>query len=779
MHDQPSVRDETVPPIATLLPVRPRAARFVRIILRVFAWVNLVAATSFVLAASSTETAPKLRKDTDGLPILKQGLLDPLPLDWLVEPLPVQAAAYRGASTNELVLDNGLIRRTFRLAPNAATVALENLMNGSSVIRAVKPEDLISLDGHEFAVGGLLGQKQKAYLLPEWLDDLKADPAAFQFEGYELGLTVAPLEWKRKRHAANLPWPAPGIHLALHFQPPTVAEASAAAGLEVIVHYELYDGLPVFGKWLELLNHSGRTVNLDSFTSEMLATVEKESVVDERDSGDWLLPSIDFLSDYSFRGMDVRTAQRVKVWLPYPEYTSQVNYSRKMPALLVSRPPLGPDLQIQPGATFQSYRTYVVIHDRDERERQGLALRQVQRHLAPWITENPIMMHVRGSDTATFRRAVDQCAEVGFEMIIYTFGSGLNMENEDPDYLRKIKADADYAHVKGIEVGAYSLLASRRVNDQQDVINPETGKTGGAVFGNSPCLGSAWAEDYFRKIKHFIEFTGLDLLEHDGSYPGDVCASTNHPGHHGLLDSQWRQWERIVDLYHWCRARGVYLNVPDYYFLAGSSKTGMGYREDNWSLPRDQQLLLGRQNIYDGTWQKTPSMGWMFVPLVEYHGGGAAATLEPLSEHLDAYEAHMANNFSAGVQACFRGPRLYDTDRTRAAVRKWTDWFRAHRDILESDIIHLRRPDGRDLDGFLHVNPRLERKAMAVIFNPLNQPVARNLMLPLYYAGLTAQARVRERDGAGTLFTLDREYRITVPVKLDPHGMTWLVVEAP
>jgi len=41
----------------------------------------------------------------------------------------------------------------------------------------------------------------------------------------------------------------------------------------------------------------------------------------------------------------------------------------------------------------------------------------------------------------------------------------------------------------------------------------------------------------------------------------------------------------------------------------------------------------------------------MFVPLTEYQGGGAAATLEPLSEHLPQYESHLANTLGAGVQA--------------------------------------------------------------------------------------------------------------------------------
>ena len=38
------------------------------------------------------------------------------------------------------------------------------------------------------------------------------------------------------------------------------------------------------------------------------------------------------------------------------------------------------------------------------------------------------------------------------------------------------------------------------------------------------------------------------------------------------------------------------------------------------------------------------------MPLVEYQGGGAAATLEPLSEHLFEYKTLMFQNYGAGVQ---------------------------------------------------------------------------------------------------------------------------------
>lgn len=692
--------------------------------------------------------------------------------DWLLNPSSFRARAYRGDTDRDLVVENGLIRRVFRVAPNAATVGFENLMTGESIIRAVKPEALITLDGASYDVGGLIGQPEQAYLLPAWVDSMTMATNAFKCTGFEVGPTQAPFPWKRQRHAADLPWPPPGIALHFHY-----AAAPAMAGLTIDVHYELYDGMPVFGKWMTVRNGTDKAVLLDSFTSEILATAEVESAVDERAFRNWRLPAVDILSDYSFHGMDATTASQTTTWLPDPTYLSQVNYERKMPAMVVSRPPYGPAVSLAPGQSFDSFRSYVVIHDSDARERQGLALRRAQRSLAPWATENPIMMHVRSADPKVFRTAVDQCAAVGFEMIIYTFGSGLDMENTSPEYMARIKADVEYAHSRGIEVGAYSLLASRRISDEHDVINPATGKTGGAIFGHSPCLGSRWGAEYFDKIQRFMEVTGLDLLEHDGSYPGDRCASTQHPGHRGLDDSQWTQWRKIASFYEWCRGRGTYLNVPDYYFLAGSSKTGMGYRESNWSLPRERQIILGRQNIYDGTWSKAPSMGWMFVPLVEYQGGGAAATLEPLSEHLDAYEAHMVNNFGAGVQACYRGPRLYDTDATKAAVAKWVGWFKKYRAILESDIIHVRRPDGRDLDCFLHVNPALPHRAMCVVYNPLDQPVERVLTLPLYYAGVIDQVRVRQEEGESKPYTVDRQFRLQLPVKAPARGVTWFVVE--
>jgi hypothetical protein len=491
------------------------------------------------------------------------------------------------------------------------------------------------------------------------------------------------------------------------------------------------------------------------------------------DNPRWEWPNLYVETDYAFGGMGSKGGNKGVHWVADPEYKSQVNYERNTPCLLECRPPLGPDQVIMPGGSFESFRAFELVHDSTERELKGLAQRRMYRTIAPWVTENPVLMHVRSAKPDAVKLAIDQCAEVGFEMVIMTFGSGFNFESRDKAYQARIKELADYARAKNIALGSYSLLASRGAATTND------NTVGPTAFGVMPCLGAKWGVDYLAQLKDFITTAGLGVLEHDGSYPGDTCASTNHPFHRGLDDSQWVQWRAITDFYKWCRSEGVYLNIPDWYFLSGGTKTGMGYREVNWSLPREYQEIIERQNIFDGTWEKAPSMGWMFVPLTEYQGGGAAATIEPLKDHLPHYETRLANLFGAGVIACYRGPRLYDSDETKAVVKRWVDFYKQHRAILNSDLIHLRRADGRDWDGWLHVNPALKERGLVVFYNPLPETIERRIRLPLYYTGLTNQAVLRREDGSTERLTLNRDYSVETTITLPTQGRVWLSIEAP
>lgn len=691
--------------------------------------------------------------------------------DWLLSGKDFSTGIYRAANDSDLVISNGLVSRTFRLSSYFACYSYKNEMTGKEMLRAIRPEAQVEIDGKSYDIGGVEGQFEYAYLRPDWLGKFSNNDEAFQLTNFRIRDIQPRFPWKPARWSTSKQWPPKGKEIVFYFKAPS----GSLPGITVAVHYEMYDGLPLMSKWITVQNNSGHDVRLNTFKNELLAVVEEESVV----GGDGKLrhPHFNVQSDYSFGDMTSEYADHTTFWLPDSLYTSQVNYNLQTPCLLESKPPIGPWYRIKPQQTFEAFHTYELMYDSYDKERCGLEERKMYRTLAPWTTENPIFLHLTTTDPAKVKAAIDQCADVGFEMVILSFGSGLNMEDTSAANIAKIKALVDYAHSKGIELGGYSLFSSRRIDDANDVINPKTGKPGGAIFGNAPCLGSQWGLDYIQKLKTFITKTGFDILENDGPYPGDICASTTHPGHEGLEDSQWKQWWYEVSFYRWLREHNVYLNAPDWYFLDGSSKIAMGYREVDWSLPRAQQVIIERQNIYDGTWNKTSSMGWTFVPLTQYHGGGAAATIEPLQEHLKDYEAHLVQNFGSGAQACYRGPRLYDAPQTEALVKRVVSWYKQYRDILNADIIHLRRADGRDWDGILHVDPALKEKGLAMIYNPLDQPVTRTIKLPLYYTGLTTVAKIREKEGALKEYKLDRDYTVKVQVKIPAQGYTWLVIE--
>lgn len=612
--------------------------------------------------------------------------------DWLIDGSPYKTEVNLSSDKKQIELTNGLLRRSFSLTPNGATIALDNLMTGQNELRAVRPEAVLVINGKEYPVGGLEGQPVHNFLTKDFLSGMQLCDSAFVLAGYTVSETKERFPWKPNEAwiSNRYPWPAPGKRITFTYRAPRKI-VDECKGLTIRIVYELYDGAPILSKWIEIENNGQKAVTLDSFKSEVLALVE--------------------------------TAPKVHYGEPHEV-----------------------------------------------------------RMMAPWTQENPIFMHVRESSNQAVKQAIDQCAAVGFEMVIMTFGSGFQIENDSVSYLQRMKALNNYAADKGIAIGGYSLLASRGAKPKDAAISHHTGypaktREEGSRFGLSPCIASDWGSDYFKRLKNFFHTTGMNVFENDGSYPGDPCSSTVHSGHKGYLDSQWKQWNRISSFYQWCRAKGIYLNVPDWYFLMGSNKTPMGYVETNWSLPRSYQEIIERQNIYDGTWQKTPSMGFMFVPLTQYHGGGAAATIEPLNEHLDHYETRLRNLFGAGVQACYRGPRLYDTEQTRKLVTQWVAFYKQYRQILDSDIIHLRRPDGQDWDGIMHVNPQSKRKAFISVYNPLDIAIEKEIEVPLYYTGLTDKAIVKEQDKNGKEYSLARDYSISLKIRIPAKGYNWYIIE--
>jgi hypothetical protein len=474
--------------------------------------------------------------------------------DWLVEKITIQPALYRLGS-DRIVFSNGIISRTFSISPDGCSVGLDLLKGNVPFLRAVKPEAVIVIDGGNIPVGGLLNQPVLNYFRNEWLPSMQKDPGAMHLTGYSIQDIKKRFEWKKRSEwmSADLPWPPPGKELILTYAFRQDRQddlhdiygkelAGMIINLVVEVHYELYEGLPLMSKWIVVRNTGQKPVRLDHFTSEILAFVEPESSVG--DLVNWATPNMTVETDYAFGGGMTQESGLNKsyFWETDSTYQTVINYNRVQPTMLQVKPALGPGLEIGPGGIFESYRVFEMLHDSNDRERKGLEVRRMYRTIAPWAFENPVLMHVRNADEASVKLAVDQCADAGFEMVILTFGSGFNLEDSSAENLGKMKNLAEYAHSKGIALGGYSLLASRSISPEDDVVMPEGRQP---TFGKSPCLQSEWGIRYFNNLYRFYENTGLDVLEHDGSYPGDVCMSADHPGHSGLLDSQWRQFQQI------------------------------------------------------------------------------------------------------------------------------------------------------------------------------------------------------------------------------------------
>jgi len=70
-------------------------------------------------------------------------------------------------------------------------------------------------------------------------------------------------------------------------------------------------------------------------------------------------------------------------------------------------------------------------------------------------------------------------------------------------------------------------------------------------------------------------------------------------------------------------------------------------------------------------------------------------------------------------------------------------------------------------------------RLMSLVFNLTDKTIKKNLVLPLYYTGLTDKAIIREREGKPGEFNLDREFKVRLPVEVKASSFTWFIIEGP
>ena len=147
-------------------------------------------------------------------------------------------------------------------------------------------------------------------------------------------------------------------------------------------------------------------------------------------------------------------------------------------------------------ALVKSFRVFELLVGSEDPERLGLAKRRLTRRLAPQTMEFPIFFHL--TDANQIRQGADQCAEVGFTMIMLSFGSGFDLEQivANKTALLKLQSDIAYANSKGIEVAGYDLIGGTR---NANVPSKWIAQNHDQI--KSVCMASGWYENLLQKVQ--------------------------------------------------------------------------------------------------------------------------------------------------------------------------------------------------------------------------------------------------------------------------------------
>ena len=558
------------------------------------------------------------------------GLLTP---DWLVSapaggwPQPTFSQNPDGSWT----LSNGLISRTFVTQPAFGTVDFFSLQTGQSLLRAFESEGYVSLDGRQYALGGLIqtGTSFHAYINRS-ATGIQVNADGWNMSSWALSSPTAPFPWTpgTRGSPANAQWPPQGLTLTVTLVAPASATPAHKA-VSIDLTYEIYPGIPLLTQWVSVASAApaaaGTVVTGCLPVSLRLAQPysPRTPSAGTGDEGSDVTSYLYAQTDQAHGAMVQWVVDGAAPASPgADEAVLQSNYTDDGPGVVLgggaadaarlhARGLLHPTRVGSAVAEFVSFRTFLIVADTYDAERLGLAVRRLYRLWAPHAQESPVFFHATDTTTAGFQTEIDQMAATGFEMLIYSFGSGFNLETADPAYLAQVKAQIDYARSKGIEVGGYDLICLDRgnggyggnVGDQWDRVLDD------GSLGADACFASGWVDKLNAYAYGFINETGLSMLETDGPYGGGTCASTNHSYHLQRSDAVYQQTQTQARWYSGLRARNVYINQPDNYFFQGGQRTGMGYDEDQYSLPRWQDVTISRMTVYDQTYRKIPTSG--------------------------------------------------------------------------------------------------------------------------------------------------------------------------
>ncbi len=329
-------------------------------------------------------------------------------------------------------------------------------------MRSIIPEANITLDGYQYTIGGVYGISNTQAYLNRSSIDYTVDPNAFVYTGYSLTVPKEQFHWEPglRFSPKDGSWPPKGLQLQVNFKPPLTVRMPSHSDVTIALHYEMYQGVPIMAKWVSV-NYTDSfifpPIRIDAVMPEILATQKPfvpltfGTFPRPWERGDGILASWLYVETDQAHGTKVEWINDPQMGLsPGADEPILITSYSSGPSVLMANIPNDSLYLTQ----FNSFRVIELVTDSYDRERVGLSRHRLTRLLKPQTQESPIFFHsTNNTPNGSFNNAIDQMVNVGFEMLIYSFHSGFNMENISDVYLEIIKKNVDYAKSNGIEVG--------------------------------------------------------------------------------------------------------------------------------------------------------------------------------------------------------------------------------------------------------------------------------------------------------------------------------------
>ncbi len=355
-------------------------------------------------------------------------------------------------------------------------------------------------------------------------------------------------------------------------------------------------------------------------------------------------------------------------------------------------------------------------------------------------------------DEILARRMIDDAAALGVELFHIDAGWFREVGDWHPDskkFPRGLAPIADYVHSKnmlfGLWVGWTQGGTEARGMETLSVTNPDQRDWFAQDYpanwkpsdftGATVCLGDAKAREWcLRELTRIVQDYKLDLLEHDQVMILERCARTDHGHTSARADVAYRAARGYYDVYDRLRGERPSLLFEDCVNGGHTVDFGIVRRTHYISITDTYDPLSNRRAFYDASYPLPPSMCECYI---ENKPGGTLATFKAM------LRSGMMGWCTLMCDTTAWTPEQHEVARRQIEIYK--TWLRPL--INRGELFHISdRPDDARWDAMEYIDPKTGKGVIYVFRGAKAEATSQTFQV----AGLDAKGvyEVWSEDGA-------------------------------